>query len=219
MMGTVIWDSSEWSRGHVDLRVSIESSGPLHAFDDRLTLKIDNREREANPDGDFAHQFNYSKASIRGPSNGRFDVKIGGVEAGSIEEPTPQNYRPEQSVPIPITLDSGRHDVTVDGHKIGTVRVYNPDYPPETMGTQPDVTGTNDSPDSGNSETDEQPTPEVPGTTETDEQPDPQPSTETTSTGTQPSAGGSENQQRSTVPTKTVAAAGIAALALLIWAR
>jgi hypothetical protein len=108
--------------------------------------------------------------------------------------------------------------VTVDGHKIGTVRVYNPDYPPETMGTQPDVTGTNDSPDSGNSETDEQPTPEVPGTTETDEQPDPQPSTETTSTA-QPSAGGSENQQRSTVPTKTVAAAGIAALALLIWAR
>jgi len=130
MMGTVIWDASEWSRGHVDLRVRIESTGPLHAFDDRLTLKIDNREREANPDGDFAHQFNYSKASIRGPSNGRFDVKIGGVEAGTIEEPTPQNYRPEQSVPIPITLESGRHDVTVDGHKIGTVRVYNPDYPP-----------------------------------------------------------------------------------------
>jgi hypothetical protein len=74
-------------------------------------------------------------------------VRIGGVEAGSIEEPTPQNYRPEQSVPIPITLESGRHDVTVDGHKIGTVRVYNPDYPPPEP---PDPTESAPTPDPPN---------------------------------------------------------------------
>ncbi|AAV45607.1 unknown [Haloarcula marismortui ATCC 43049] len=120
----------------------------------------------------------------------RLPVEIGGVPTRMVDVPGAEDFGGFQLVDIPLTLGSGQHAITVDGTTVSTVQIYNPDDPPK-----PD--------------TDSQPDPEVPGTTGTDEQP-----------GTQPSAGGSEsNQQRSTVPTKTVAAAGIAALALLIWAR
>ncbi|MFB9813086.1 hypothetical protein [Haloarcula sebkhae] len=182
----------------IELKVKVENSGTgpggsWHAFNDRLKFVVVNRV--------------YGRSQYLTMRDGeRLPVEIGGVETTMIEVPEDEAYGERQFVDIPVTVKSGTHTVTVDGVDIGQIEVYNPDYPPESKSTEPDVPGTTDS-DQTDQAAASTPTADSESTGQSDSQ-----QSETT--------GQSDSEQQgSRVTTKTVAAAGIAALALLIWVR